>query len=94
MPFPTQDPRLFIRSQIESITPRQMGCYGIYNATKWISIGKGDIRDRLLAHLNGENDCITRHQPTLVVTVVTNDMDATERSLILEYRPVCNRRLG
>ena len=94
MPFPNQTPGSFTRAGIELLNPGQDGCYGISREGVWIYVGKGDLRDRLLAHLNGDNPCITRNQPTRYVTVVTSDADAEEKRLILDLNPVCNRRVG
>lgn len=72
-----------------------MGCYGLYGGSQgWVYVGKGDIRERLLRHVNGDNPCITRHQPTHWVDEVTSDHDRRERELILELKPTCNQRVG
>lgn len=95
MPFPKQTARTFTRTNIEAITPGQMGCYGLFiNQGAWVYIGKGDIRKRLLEHLNGDNPCITRNGPTHYVDAVTNNMDETEKALILEFNPTCNKKVG
>lgn len=59
MPFPQQNPLAFTRANIENLNPNQLGCYGLYIQGEWIYIGRGDIRQRLLDHLNGDNDLIT-----------------------------------
>ena len=95
MPFPNQTARGFTRPNIEAITPGQMGCYGLFiNQGGWVYIGKGDIRKRLLEHLNGDNPCITRSAPTHYVSVVTNNLDQLEKALILECNPTCNKKVG
>ncbi len=94
MPFTEQTPRAFNRADIEGLNPDQIGCYGLYRETTWIYIGRGDIRNRLLDHLNGDNPCITREVPTHFVTVVTSDDEAPERRLITEFAPICNQRVG
>jgi hypothetical protein len=98
MPFPQQRPRLFTRVNLEAITPRQYGCYGLFKvvngALVCVYIGKGDIRQRLLDHLNGDNPCVTRNRPTHWMDVVTNNMDVVEKQLIFEHRPICNERVG
>jgi hypothetical protein len=94
MPFPTQTASAFSRPVIEAITPDQMGCYGLFRQGTWIYIGKGDIRTRLLDHLNGGNPCIASQGPTHFYTVVTSDYDNKERRLILECKPVCNQKVG
>ncbi len=94
MSFPQQSSKIFNRANVLQTDPNQLGVYGLYREGTWIYIGQGDIRDRLLAHLNGDNPCITRERPTHWVGEVTSDMDARERQLILEYNPVCNQRVG
>jgi hypothetical protein len=94
MPFPQQTPRTFDRAGIEILSPNQLGCYGIFRQGLWIYVGKGDIRKRLLDHLNGDNPCITRSAPTHFVTSIGGDMDAIEKQLILEFTPSCNQRVG
>jgi len=94
MPFSNQYPKTFNKAYIEALTLNQMGVYGIYRQGKWIYIGKGDIRQRLLNHLNGDNPCILRENPTLWVYEVTPNMDVREKQLILEYNPICNQKIG
>lgn len=95
MPFPQQNTvRIFTRENILNINPGQMGCYGLFKQGEWIYVGKGDIRERLLAHFNGDNPCITRCRATHWIDVVTADYDAEERRLIVELRPTCNQRVG
>ena len=61
-----------------------------------ISLGcmGGDIRQRLLDHLNGDNSCIIREKPTHWVDVVTDNYELEEKKLIREYNPICNKRIG
>ena len=94
MPFPQQPPRGFTRQNIEAITPGQYGVYGLFKQSVWVYVGKGDIRTRLLRHLDGDNPCINRQGPTHWVDCVTNDMDTQEKRLILELTPTCNQRAG
>jgi hypothetical protein len=94
MPFPKQTPRAFTRANIEALNKGQNGCYGLFKKGTWVYVGKGDIRVRLLVHLNGNNPCITREAPTHWVDVVTDDMDRMEKALILELDPICNKKIG
>lgn len=94
MPFPQQTPRAFNRANVEALAPNQIGCYGLYTNGRWIYVGKGDIRKRLLDHLNGDNPCITRLRPTHWVDVVSSDADRLEKQLILECNPACNQKVG
>jgi len=94
MPFPNQTPRFFSRGDIESIAVNQYGCYGIFHKDAWIYVGKGNIRSRLLDHLNGDNPDILTARPTHWVGVVTDNMEVEEKRLILELRPICNKRIG
>ena len=63
MPF-TTEMRPYTRENIEALTPNQNGVYGIFRDTKAVYIGSGDIRGRMLAHINGDNTCITQNLPT------------------------------
>lgn len=94
MPFPTQTPRGFNKSSIEVITPNQKGCYALLAKGVVIYVGKGDIRERLLAHLNGDNMLIVLQRPDSCLTMVTSDMDRMEKGLILEFNPCCNQKVG
>jgi hypothetical protein len=94
MPFPTQTPRPFTREGIEALAPNQKGVYGIYRPNLWIYVGKGDLRANLLAHFNGDNPDILKPGPTNFVTELTANMDAREKQLIVELKPVANKRVG
>ncbi len=94
MPFAQQQPRLFNQFNIEAIRGTPMGVYGIYRQGQWIYVGSGDIRTRLLAHLNGDNSCITNQRPTHYVDEVTPQYIAREKELILELTPICNKKVG
>ncbi|MBU2545493.1 hypothetical protein KKC65_03545 [Patescibacteria group bacterium] len=97
MPFAKQTPRIFNRENIEKINPDQSGIYGLFREGSWIYVGKGDIRQRLLDHLNGDNHCITNAQPThWVDEVVNGDPSLREKELIIELRNrlVCNEKIG
>ena len=93
MPFPQQFARPFTREAIEPLTPNQYGVYGILNANGWIYIGRGNIRERLLAHLTGTDGIpgIRLNRPTRFMTEITGNDVARERELIVELDPVCNR---
>ena len=94
MGFPKQTAGVFTKANVETITEGQMGCYGLYKPSQWIYVGKGDIRTRLLAHLNNDNPCITTASPTHWVSEVTANYDAREKELIIEFNPACNKKIG
>ncbi len=94
MAFPNQTSKVFKRANVEALLQNQMGCYGLFRTGVWIYVGKGDIRVRLLAHLNGDNPRITRENPTHWVDVVTADYDNEEKRLILELNPIANQKVG
>ena len=103
MPFPQQTPRVFNRANVEAINPGQKGCYGLVRREVlcglvkpdvWVYVGKGDIRERLLAHLSGDNPCITGQAATHYVTALTQNMDQMETDLIWGLMPVCNKKVG
>jgi len=95
MPFIQQTPRFFTRGNIEALNPNQFGVYGLFREGVWVYVGQGDIRDRLLKHLNGDNPCISREKPTYWVDeLVVGDASLKEKQLIAELKPYCNQRLG
>jgi excinuclease UvrABC nuclease subunit len=94
MPFPKQNPREFTRTNVEAIKPNQTGVYGLFKQNRWIYIGRGDLRERLLAHFDGDNPCIAREGPTHYVDVVTSNAVEQEKKLIVEHNPICNRKVG
>lgn len=95
MPFPKQKPRALTRANVEMLYLNQIGVYGLFRKDAWVYIGKGDIRQRLLDHLDGDNPSIIREKPTYWVDEVTKgDPSRREESLIAEYRPMCNKRVG
>lgn len=94
MPFPEQQKRPFTKTGIEVLTQNQMGIYGIFNDTGCIYIGQGDIRERLLRHLNGDIPCILVKKPIYYLGSVVSDHVQREKLFIMEYKPSCNQRLG
>lgn len=94
MPFPNQTLRFFNRQNILAIHGNPTGVYGIVSGNKVIYVGKGDIKQRLLAHLNGDNPSITALSPTHWVDEVTSLLDNREKELIIEFNPPANKRLG
>ena len=89
MPFPPQKPKPFDRKSVESLRPGQIGCYGLFRKDRWVYIGKGDIRQRLLGHLAGDIVRVLHSRPTHWVSVETADCDALEAELILACDPIC-----
>jgi hypothetical protein len=94
VPFNPNWNKPFTLAEIESLNQNQMGCYGIFKQGEWIYVGQGDIRQRLLDHLNGDNACISRNQPTHFTAIVTSDYINEEKRLIAAHTPSCNRRIG
>ena len=93
MPFPHQGSRPFNRRGIEVLKRGQNGVYGIFNAIGCIYVGRGNIREQLLAQLAGIGDgaCILRNRPTHYVVELIRTGAARQRQLIAEFDPVCNR---
>jgi hypothetical protein len=94
MPFKSTNTGPFTRTAIEALRPDQMGVYGLFKSNLWVYIGSGDIRARLLDHLNGDNACITGQSPTHWIYEVTANYIQREKDLIAEFNPVCNKRVG
>ena len=95
MPFVQQTPRQYTKADVELLKENQIGVYGIFKQGTWIYVGKGDIRKRLLDHLNGDNPCIVIQTPThYVAEQLNSDPSNREKELILELKPVCNQKVG
>jgi hypothetical protein len=92
--FPPQKPQLFDRAAVDAIRAGVVGCYGLFRRDRWIYIGGGDIRQRLLAHLDGERPWSTSEQPTHWVSVETTDYAAVTDDLVLACGPLCNAPPG
>ena len=93
MPF-NHGMRPYTRADVISVDPGQIGVYGIFKGERAVFIGSGDIFERLINHITGDNTCITRHEPdrwTASITGPGSDPSEREAELIAEYRPACNR---
>jgi hypothetical protein len=62
---------------------------GLFRKDRWVYIGKGDIRQRLLGHLAGDILRVLHNRPTHWVAVETADCDAAEEELIIACDPIC-----
>lgn len=85
------------RASIIANAPQVSGVYAIFHGREWTYVGEGeDIRVRLLAHLNGDNRCITNSAPTgfQFEQWPASQRVARQDQLILALNPACNRRLG
>jgi hypothetical protein len=90
MPF-HHEFRPYTKAEIEGLNPNQNGVYGIFRGNAAVYIGSGDIRARLLAHINGDNACITKEKPNQWTgEVFVGDPTKREGELIREYHPLCN----
>ena len=90
MPFPPQKPKPFDLPSVESLNPSAVGCYGLFREDRWVYIGKGPIRERLLAHLGGDAPWSERDGPTHWVAVETAECDAMQEELALACNPICS----
>lgn len=95
MPFVAQTPRPLTRQQALMLSPGQFGVYGLFKSGVWVYVGRGDIRQRLLDHINGDNPMIATQRPTHWVSeVIRGDAAARERTLIRELNPASNQKIG
>ena len=97
MPFNSNDTGAFNKAAIEALGPNQMGVYGIYRGGQWIYIGAGDVRERLLSHLEGANSadaCIQAREPASWIAEMTSSYQGREGVLIREFKPPCNQLAG
>ncbi len=92
MPF-RKEMQPYTRASIMAIRADQMGVYGVFKGNIAVYIGSGNIGERLLAHLNGDNPCINNLKPDHWVSeiITSSDPIARERAYIQEYKPLCNR---
>lgn len=97
MPWSSPHRHPFTEASIRANAPSGSGVYMVYDSQRWIYIGEsGDIQARLLQHVRGDNECITRMKPTMFSyeLVAAHQRVAHQNELVLELRPVCNERLG
>jgi hypothetical protein len=96
MPFEQFTPRSFTSVSVRANAPTASGIYGISTAREWIFIGESDnIQASLLRDLQKGDSALLKRFPTGFVFEVCSAADRRARQdrLILEYEPVCNRRL-
>ena len=96
MPFEQFTPRSFTQVSVRTNAPAASGIYGISNAREWIFIGEADnIQASLLHDLQQGDSALLKRFPTGFVFELCDAADRRARQdrLILEYEPVCNRRL-
>lgn len=94
MTFKSLMARPFRLDQVQTVPPYVVGVYGLFNADACVYVGRGQIRDRLLSHLRGDNPAITLMRPDRFVIELTLDYERRERELIFAYRPLVNQRIG
>jgi hypothetical protein len=73
-------------------SPAQPGVYALYSGEQWVYIGASqNIQVRLLTHLNGPDPCILQQGVTSFAyeSVPTEALEARQKALIREFRPVC-----
>jgi hypothetical protein len=84
---------LFQRECILKNAPESSGVYGLFNAF-WIYIGEADnLRARIMEHLDGNDLCIVRFQPSGFAFELVSPEERHRRHehLIKELQPLCNR---
>jgi len=97
MPFDPFTPWSFTRASVRANAPAASGIYGVSNAREWIYIGETDnIQASLLNDLQQGDSELLKKCPTGFVFELCNPAERLARQdrLILEYEPVCNRRLS
>jgi hypothetical protein len=74
----------FDRDSIVRFAPNAPGVYAIYREGRYLYVGEGqDIQRMLLAHIEGDNDCITRKHPTGFAFELVPDAQRVSRRDIL-----------
>lgn len=96
MPFEQFTPKSFTSISVRANAPAASGIYGISNAREWIFIGEtDDIRASLLHDLLQGRAALQGRLPTGFVFELCQPAERRARQdrLVLEYEPVCNRRM-
>jgi hypothetical protein len=73
--------------------PRQSGVYAILGEQDCVYVGaSGDIQASLLAHIKGDNSCITRNSPIgFQFSLVPSSLRVFQlNQLIIALWPICN----
>jgi hypothetical protein len=73
-----------------AVPPGAIGVYGIFRTDGWVYIGQGQILERLLSHLRGDNPCIARSGATNFVFELSMNPVERERELLREISTSCN----
>ncbi len=92
-----QPGKSFTRPSILADAPASSGVYALFSSKTWIYVGEtGDIRARLIQHLDGDNPCISRLNPTgfQYELSLSHQRVARQNALIVQLQPECNQRLG
>ncbi len=83
--------RTFDRATIEAHAPDGPGVYILFRGDKCVYLGRGNIREKLLRHVEGDVECIVRHKPTHWYCIkTTSDLPGLERLLAAEFKPLCS----
>ncbi len=91
MPFPQQPLRFFDREDISTVPLGQRGVYGLFRQGQCVYVGAGEIRERLLKNLDGDNALISYYEPThWMYEAVPGDTTELKSKLIQEYHPLAN----
>ncbi len=88
----------YTRQGILDHAPSAPGVYVISNGSSIIYVGESrDVQARLLAHVSGDNVCITMFTPTAwayELVAAEEGRAARQVELIRELSPACNQRPG
>lgn len=83
---------LFQRESIVRNAPKASGVYGLFSAF-WIYIGEADdLQARILEHLDGDDPCIVRFQPSGFAFELASPRDrpSRQKQLVKELQPLCD----
>jgi hypothetical protein len=81
------------RATILSSAPDASGVYVIWNENRCVYVGETqDLQRRLMTHLDGDHEGITRAQPTSFSfeTVPAGLRGPRQSALIFQLRPICS----
>lgn len=97
MPFEHCTPQSLTAGSVRMNAPAASGLYGLSNAREWVYIGQTDnIQASILQDLLQINSPLRQLSPTGFVfeLCAPSGRMARHQRLIMEYEPVCNRRMA
>ena len=94
MPFQGEK-RPYNRKEVMAFPGFRHGVYGVFKDNVALFVGNsGDIKSRMLRHVNGDNPDITANAPNVWFAEIMAGagqaaIEARQKQLVEEYKPTC-----